>query len=86
MRHKPPPKILPDRVVERAEPAGVALDQRLDRLEVGLDRGLGVLGVNLRECIVDGVGVGAVGVDPVPERRGLGRREDDVDLNLVSPL
>ena len=82
LQHKPPPEVLLDGVVERAEPAAVLLDQRPDRVEVGLDRGLRILRPDVRQRLVDGVGVGAVGIDPVPEALGGLERQNGVDLDL----
>ena len=63
LRNEPPPKVLLDGVVERAKPARVILDERPDRIEVGLLRGLGVLGLDMLERTVNGTCIGAVGID-----------------------
>ena len=82
LRLEPPPQTPLDRVVERAEPAAVLLDQRPDRVEVGLLRGLGIFRVHVGEGIVDRAGVGAVAVYPVAEALGLVGRKNDVDFDL----
>ena len=83
LRHKPPPQVPFDSVVERAEPAGVALDERPDRFSVGRHRCFGLCRVDAIQRAIDRARVGAVGIDPVAESRGLRGRQDDVDFDLV---
>ena len=86
VRFEPPTQEQLDRVVERAEPARMLADQRPDHVEVGRHRGRGLFGLDPAQRAVDGAGVGAVGVDPVPEGLRLRRAQYDVDLDLVGTL
>ena len=75
-----PLEVLSDRVVQRAKPAAVLLDQHPERVEAGLYRRLGLLGLDVAAGIVDRVGVGAVAVDPIVGAIGLLGRKNDVNF------